>query len=152
MNNIEDINVSDDYILLNKIIDKYDITVKKLVEMTGRATSTVYGYTEGKVNIPSIVWRAVYKLTHDVRIIELFIGDLPVMVVPLLDGQIKLDAEGFEILVKMRQTQIEFEQLAVTAVSTGEVNEEFKTKFMEMTTAQTQVLQSIEPLMDTNGH
>jgi len=147
--NIEDINVSDDHILLSDITVEHDITVKQLVELTGMAASTIYKYMSGACIIPSIIWRVVYKLTKDTRIPKLVTGDMPQIIVPLdATGSDKLEGETIDGLIEMRKKQIEFEELMLGLVSGDDAAKKKYAKeqdklFTEMTTIQTQVHQAV---------
>ena len=109
----KDIDVSDDFLLLEDIRDEYGITVKKLALETGRAGSTVHRYCNGGATIPSNIWRALYRLTGDGRIIKLFLGDIPHVVVPLPDEPLEINEATIKRLLEMRQRQIDCEGAAM---------------------------------------
>jgi len=160
---IEDIDVSDDHILLSDILQGNDITVKQLATATGLAGSTLYKYLAGGCTIPSVVWRVVYKISRDARICRLFIGDVGQVIVPLEAGvKTKLKGDKLAGLIAMRQEQIGFEKQMLEALGSDDEKtkqnaiENLKRRFPDMITIQTQMLQamtgSFEPLMDTNRH
>lgn len=86
--------MSDDHILLIKVLERHDITVKQLSTWTGYAGITIYKYRDGSKTIPSIIWRVLYKQTRDPRIIELLTGDLPIIVTPLPEPPAVLTGPG----------------------------------------------------------
>ena len=81
--NTENIEVSDDHLLLTDVLDDHGITVKRLAMDSGRGASTVYKYCSGEATIPSVIWRVLYRLTKDPRVIKLVTGDVGCMVVPV---------------------------------------------------------------------
>ncbi|MBW8017085.1 MAG: hypothetical protein FVQ82_12945 [Planctomycetes bacterium] len=148
---IEDINVSDDHILLSDIVLENDITPKQLAGATGLAVSTIYKYLAGGCTIPSIVWRVVYKMTADARIVQLVTGDVPQVIVPLTNGTgIKANGDKLAGLIAMRQEQIEFESELLKVIASDnskaeklQAIETLKQKFPKLVTSQTQLLQAI---------
>lgn len=150
MQDVRDIEVSDDNILLGTILDEHGITVKQLAMLTGRAASTVYRYCSGEATIPSIVWRVLFKKTQDTRIIALVTGDMPLIFVPLRTNGIKLDADALAKMLDVRQKQIKCEQYVLNILADGKVDksdramiERYKKEFPEMIGSQSAVFQAI---------
>lgn len=148
---IENINVSDDHILLADIVEKNDITVKQLATLTGLAASSIYKYLAGICVIPTVIWRAVYKMTWDIRINQLVTGDVPQVIVPLVNvSKIKIDSDKFDSLVEMRQELIAFES-EILIIITSDDNEgersraieKLKQQFPKVISSQVQLFQAI---------
>ena len=151
----ENIDVSDDHILLADVMDDHNITVKRLAMEAGRGVSTVYKYCSGEATIPSVIWRVLYRLTRDGRIIKLMTGDVACMVVPVPDGRIKLDTENLQKLLKTRQMQIDCESHVLNIMADGVVSradrktiEQYKKDFPELIGSLFQTFQSITGAYD----
>lgn len=146
----KDIQVSDDHLLLTEIMGEYDINVKQLAAITGRAASRLYKYCSGDATIPSVVWRSVYKLCGDSRIIKLMTGDVPHVVVPLVNLNTKVDITKIENLIAMRQAQIGFESHVLDILADGKIDskdrpaiEKLKRSFPEVIALQSDLYQAI---------
>lgn len=146
----EDIQLSDDHLLLTDIMDAHDINVKQLAAMTGRAASTLYKYCSGDATIPSVVWRSLYALCGDGRILKLVTGDVPHVVVPLVSLNTKVDAAKIGSLIAMRKSQIAFESRVLDILADGVVDdrdrvavENLKRDFPKLITLQSQIYQAI---------
>jgi hypothetical protein len=73
-----------EYLILQEIMTKHDITVSQLVLKASLADSTVYDYTGGrKKNIPISIWKALYEITEDSAILNLVIGEVETFVVSM---------------------------------------------------------------------
>ena len=153
-----DVEVSDDHILLSEILDEYEVTVKRLAMLTGRAASTIYKYASGDATIPSVIWRVLYKLTGDTRITELITGDVGVMVVKLLaDGEIEC-AATIKRLLATRCEQIKCEKIILDILADGKIDytdradiQRYKKAFPAMITAQSQIYEAITGKFDRKG-
>ncbi len=116
-----DRDMSDDHILLISLLERYDIPVKQLALWTGYAAITVYKYQDGTKTIPSIIWRVLYKHTHDHRIVELMTGDLPVIVTPLPDGN-GGTAATLSTLIEARGQQLDWERVILSILADGRID------------------------------
>ena len=66
--------------LLSQIIDdERAFTRKRLCELVDKDTSTISRYLCGEATIPLSVFRAVFELTGDLRILRLLTGTVPVV-------------------------------------------------------------------------
>jgi len=142
----EDVDMSDDYLVLQQVMDEYDITVKRLCQETGRAEPTVYRYRTGEATAPMFLWRVLYRLTGDQRILKLIMGEEPFQVVPLYDSDPAVDAATLEQLLKMRQEQINCERAALAILADGEVDhkdrpeiEKYRREFPKLIQTQCQI-------------
>jgi len=147
----KDIDLSGDNEILSAILDDHDITVKQLVMWSGRQQTIVYKYLSGQATIPSIIWRELYRHTGDDRIPEIFVGEMPYVLVPVVnsDGD-KLDADKLESLIAMRQSQIGFESQALDILTSDKDDREkrqaladLRRKFPDMIKHQSQLFQAI---------
>ena len=118
----DDINVSDDQILLTEIMEEHAIPVKRLAAESGRAASTVYKYCSGEKIIPSIIWRTLYRLTNDARIPRLLTGGVPTVVVPVLAGPLKINRPTIRLLLQQRQKALLVEQTVLNILDDGIVD------------------------------
>lgn len=144
-----DIEVSDDHILLQNILHEHEVTVKQVAMLTGRAMSTIYKYCSGESTTPSVVWRALYKLTRDERIAGLITGDVPLMMVALAETG-KGTAADLGRLIEARQGEIDFEKRVLKILADGEINEKdradiakLETEFPKMITSLSRIFQAI---------
>jgi len=152
----KDREVSDDNILLQRVIEDHGIPAKQLAMLTGRAASTVYKYLAGGLAIPSIVWRQLYQKTQDPRIVQLITGDVMVAIVPLSPGVMKIDAATLGKLIEARKKQLECEGYVLRILEDGKVDEsdrqvvrKYKKGFMEMVVSQSQIFQAITGQYDS---
>ncbi|MFA5187019.1 MAG: hypothetical protein WC551_11105 [Patescibacteria group bacterium] len=122
---IEDIEVSDDHIILSDICEEHAISPKWLASATGRSLSQVYRYLSGESTIPSIAWRVLYGRTRDLRIVQLVTGDVPVTVVDLLGDEPtvfeRLDAPSLKQIVHHRRQQIACEEALLDILADGTI-------------------------------
>ena len=156
-NDKEITDMSDDFLLLDTILDENQaITVKRLALETGLAASTLYRYRIGGATIPSIVWRALWRLTGDHRITGLITGATKTMVVKLLDGDVTLDRATVGHLLETRQRQINCERSVLEIIADGkidkndrEVIERYKKDFPAMIES---LYQTFLAITDKGGH
>lgn len=113
-----DIEVSDDYILLQSLLEHYGITVKQLAHTIGKSASTVYKYCAGELTIPSVVWRTLFRQTKDVRILDLFVEN-SVMIIPMPKCKRSADIKQ---LIAARQSQIDCEKYVLQIFADGKVD------------------------------
>jgi len=147
----ETIDMSDDYLLLDAVLeDNPAITVKRLAVETGLGTSTLYRYRIGGATIPSIVWRALWRLTGDERILGLITGGTPTIVVRLTGGDCGPDEATIKRLLEMRQRQIACEQAIIEIIKDEKIDSDdrkmidvYKQDFPEMIESQYQIYQAI---------
>ena len=147
----EIVDMSDDYMLLDAILDANpSVTVKQLAMETGLGTSTLYRYRIGGATIPSIVWRALWRITGDQRILALITGGAPTVVVRLQNGEVKLDRATIEHMLEVRQRQINCERCVLEIIRDGkidsndrEVIERYKREFPAMIESLYQTYQAI---------
>jgi hypothetical protein len=146
----KDIDVSDDYLVLQQVMDEYEITVKRLCNETGRAEPTVYRYRTGEATVPMFVWRTLWRLTGDQRVIKLIMGDEPFQVVPLPSHEMAVDITTIEELLKCRAEQINCERAVLAILADGEIDandrpeiEKYQLDFAKMLQTQCQIHWSI---------
>ena len=144
-----DRDMSDDHILLISLLERYDIPVKQLAQWTGYAAISVYKYQDGSKTIPSIIWRVLYKHTHDHRIVELMTGDLPIIVTPLPEGNGDT-AATLETLLEARVHEIEWERTILRILADGRIDAldrrqiaQIKDRFPRMLSTLVQLQQTI---------
>lgn len=149
MDDYGDRDMSDDHILMIKLLERHDITVKQLAMWTGYAAPTVYKYRDGHKTIPSIIWRVLYKRTRDPRIVELITGDVPVAVVPLDVGDDDVPS-AIAHLLDVREKQIDWEKALHKILADGRIDaldarriREMKAQFPLMIRTQAQLQQAI---------
>lgn len=148
---IEDINVSDDHLLLQEILEGHGLTAKWLIGKTGRSSSQVYRYLGGEATIPSVVWRVLYERTRDERIGRLFTGDVPVVTVGLKIEHSGADAAtSIKQLCAARKQQLTFEETLLDILADGVINErdrkyiaKLKAEFPKMISLQTQIYSAV---------
>lgn len=151
MDAARDIDVSDDCVLLSRILDEHELTVRWLATRIGRSPSQVYKYLAGEATIPSVAWRAVYERTRDQRIVGLFVGEAPVVVAPLPDGDgIDLPA-SLRSLVQVRQSQLRAEESVLKILADDVVDakdrqeiERYRRHYDEMMATQVAIKSRIE--------
>ena len=123
VNDRETIDMSDDYMLMRDILDhSQTVNVKRLALETGLGESTLYRYGSGGATIPSIVWRVLWRLTGDERILALITGGTPTMVVRLLASDITLDKATVGHLLETRQRQIDCERSVLEIIADGKID------------------------------
>ena len=144
-----DRDMSDDHILLIKLLERHDITVKQLSTWTGYAAVTIYKYRDGTKTIPSIIWRVLYKHTGDHRIVELMIGDVPVIVTPLPAGNGDT-AATLSTLIESRSQQLDWERVILDILRDGRIDAldcrqivQIKDRFPRMLSTLVQLQQTI---------
>lgn len=144
------IELSDDYVLMQNVMDDHGITPKQLVLLCGRGLSTIYKYHVGEATIPSVIWRQLYRLTKDCRICTLFVGDVPHVIVPLLAGHLRLNKATIRHQLKTRQEQIDCERSVLEIIDDGEIDhrdrkavDEYNNQFPRMITSLYQTHQAI---------
>ena len=63
--------MEDEHLLVQDLLKRHNLSVSALAQAADMADSTLYEYTGGRrKNIPLRVWRALFELTEDVRILE----------------------------------------------------------------------------------
>ncbi len=67
-----------DAILLAKVLEERGVTVQALAARCGYDDKSIYRYLSGGRTLPSIVLRAAFELTLDIRIIALIAGTVPI--------------------------------------------------------------------------
>ena len=144
------IELSDDHLLMQGVMDDHGITIERLILLCGRAKSTLYKYHVGEATIPSIVWRQLYRLTEDPRICTLFVGEVPHVVVPLLNEPLRLDSATIKQQLKIRQEQIDCERSVLEIIEDGKIDhrdreavEKFTKEFPRMISSQYQTYYAI---------
>lgn len=144
---IKDIDVSDDHDLLTTIMDDHDVTAKQLRIHTGRGLSTVHRYCSGGATIPSVIWRTLFKLTKDARIEELYIGDVPVMHIPIPESTGPVSHRS---LIIARRAQLEVESIILKMLEDGKIDaadndaiEQYKKNFPDALAKQMAIHQAI---------
>jgi hypothetical protein len=125
----EEIEVSDDNIMLSSAMERNQVTVKSLALWTGRSQSTIYKYLSGEITIPSVVWRSLYEHTLDAGLITLLTGTLKVLVIPLTSKPAQgHDTALMNKLIKSRKITLQVESLVLDILDDGAVTETDKKK------------------------
>lgn len=119
-NRKEDYDVSDDHILMSDVMGDHDITAKQLSMLTGRGLSTVHRYCAGGATIPTVIWRTLFKLTKDARIIDLYVGDVPVMHVPVPEST---GPVSYKSLIEVRRAHLQVESTILDILEDGKIDE-----------------------------
>jgi len=149
----ETIDMSDDYMLLRELLDDVNhplVTIGRLALETGLGTSTLYRYAAGGATIPSIVWRALWRLTGDHRITELITAGSEAMVVKLPSVDFVADEAGVRQMLEVRETQIACERAILEIIKDGKIDSDdrnmiavYKKDFPAMIEAQWQIYKAI---------
>ena len=154
----EAIEVSDDHLLLTDILEERSITVKQLSLATGRGAATAYKYCAGEATIPSVIWRVLFSLTEDQRILRLITGERPCVAVALNAGPIRLDKPTIENLLTVRQHQLDSERCILEIIADGRVDEQdrkvierYRRIFHETIGSAYQVYEAINRQFQENG-
>jgi hypothetical protein len=66
--------------LLKTVIEDHGVAVIRLAERAGYDDKTVYRYLLGERTLPSNVIRAAFELTHDIRLLGLVAGVVPIAI------------------------------------------------------------------------
>ena len=149
--NSEDINVSDDHLLMQEVMERHGIEAKEMAIWTGIARSTIYKYMIGAATIPSVIWRVLFERTLDPAVAKLITGGLPFILVPLFKKpQPACDAATLCSIVKVRKTQLACESLVLDIIGDGKIDdadarliEEYKKIFPESVMQQAAVFQAV---------
>lgn len=126
---MRDIDVSDDNVLLDQVMSSHGVTVTQLALESGRSASTIYKYLSGDMTTPTIIWRSIYRLTGDHRIVELLLGSTDFVFVPIEPEVNKLDPHD---LLMMRKEQLNFEQAVVEILLDGDPGKREMAKLEEI--------------------
>jgi len=158
MIDVGDTDMSDDNILLIKLLERHEITVKQLAMYTGYAEATIYKYRDGSKTIPSIVWRVLYKHTGDHRIVELTTGDVPVVVTALPEDESDTVAT-LSTLIESRGQQLDWERDILDILADGKIDSldrrqvsQIKERFPRMLSTLVQLQQTITHQYDLSVH
>ncbi len=116
--------MTDEYLLVQDLLKKYNISISQVAARCGMADSTLYEYTGGRRKyIPLCVWRALFELTEDIRILELVTGIVETFVVPVpkkCDSQ--FDGETLKNLIEKRKKDIECETAILDILADGKID------------------------------
>lgn len=121
----EELQLSDDHIILKKVLDKHQIAVDWVALTIGRSSSQVYRYLAGEATIPSIIWRRLYERTRDEQIMRLFAGDVPVVVVDIEikeDIYDQIDGPTLKQNIRLRREQLAVEENILEILADGKIN------------------------------
>lgn len=142
--------MSDDHLLLQDICEEQSITAKQLASRCGRAICSVYRYLSGEATIPTLIWRTVYGISRDVRIVKLMTGEVPVMVAQVAEEMARIDKPAVRHLLAMRKKQIAFEAEAINITADGIIDKKdrhavarYRKVFPEMMELQFQIYKGI---------
>ena len=114
----------DEHLFVQEILRKHDVSVSQLAERAGLADSTVYEYTGGrKKTIPIDLWRALFELTQDVRILQLVTGSVETFVAPIPHiSATDATSDALRQLIDKRRKDIECEMAILTILSDGKID------------------------------
>jgi len=120
----KDKHVKEEFLLVQDLLKQYNLSVSQLAAKAGLADSTVYEYTGGrKKHIPIAVWRALFTLTEDLRILDLIVADVDCVLVPLPKTALGAGPETLKQLIEKRKKDIECETAILDILSDGTVDE-----------------------------
>ena len=117
--------ITEEHLFVQELLKKHDVTISQLAFQAGMADSTVYEYTGGrKKNFPISIWRALFELTEDVRIVELVTGSVETFVVPIPKCYSDGDAQDtIKQLIEKRKKDIECEIAILDILSDGVIDQ-----------------------------
>ncbi len=144
--------MDDEHIFVQDMLKKHNISVSQLARVVGMADSTLYEYTGGrKKTIPISIWRALFELTQDVRILELVIGSVETFVVPMPkpDSQ-DYAGDTLKKLLEKRKKDIECEIAILDILADGKIDqadhiqiEQYRDAHPEAVTLDAQIFSTI---------
>ena len=116
--------MEDEHLLVQDLLKRHNLSVSALAQAADMADSTLYEYTGGRrKNIPLRVWRALFELTEDVRILELLTGRVEVFVVPMpKPAPENVTADTLKRLIEKRKMDIECERAILDILSDGRID------------------------------
>lgn len=82
--------------LLQQLIDERALTVEALAQRSGYDDKTIYRYLAGERTCPSMVLRAAFELTRDLRVLALVTGGVPLVKLGRADGRVPPLAEAMD--------------------------------------------------------
>lgn len=120
--------MTDEYIFIQDMLKQHNISVSQLAEAADMADSTVYEYTGGRrKNAPLGIYRALYALTEDPRVLDLLIGDVESFVVPMPKRGVDDTGEAtMKKLIEKRKKDIECEMAILEILSDGKIDRDDK--------------------------
>lgn len=118
-----ELDVKDDFILLQQLLDEHGLSAKWLAGECGRSLPHIYRYLAGEATIPVFVWGKLFARTLDLRIIELIRGGAPLVFTPLPAGAFQLDPPTLQTLRANRQREIELEGYLLKILEDGQVTD-----------------------------
>lgn len=120
--------MTDEHIFIQDLLKEYNISISQLAEAAGMADSTAYEYTGGrKKYAPLDIYRALYELTEDPRILNLVIGKVESLVIPLPKKGVDDSSEAtMKRLIEKRKKDIECEIAILNILADGKIDEEDK--------------------------
>lgn len=146
----DNIDVSDDYLELQRLLDEHKITPKTLATWAGRSLVTIYKYLSGECTIPMIIWRSIFAHTFDIKVFNLVRGDIPIIVVSPTDEDLSFGTDSLRELLSMRQKQLKLEEYILQILEDGQIDSSdrtavanFRLAFPDMINAQARMHQAI---------
>jgi len=117
--------MEDEHLFVQELLRRHNLSISAVAQAAGMADSTLYEYTGGRrKNIPMRVWRALFELTQDVRIVELLTGHVEVFVVPVPKPEPEdVTAETLKRLIQKRRMDIECEQAILDILADGRIDQ-----------------------------
>ena len=121
--------MTDEYIFIQDMLKRHNISVSQLAEAASMADSTMYEYTGGRrKNPPLCIYRALYALTEDPCVLDLVIGDVESFVIPMPKKGVDDTGEAtMKKLIEKRKKDIECEMAILEILSDGKIDAEDKT-------------------------
>lgn len=114
----------DEYIFIQDMLKKHNISVSRLADKAEMADSTVYEYTGGRrKNAPLAIYRALYALTEDPLVLDLVIGDVESFIIPMpKKGTEETSEATMKKLIEKRKKDIECEMAILEILSDGRID------------------------------
>lgn len=116
--------MTDEYIFIQDMLKQHNLSVSQLAEAAAMADSTVYEYTGGRrKNVPLSIYRALYALSEDPRVLDLVIGDVESFVIPMPKRDVDDTGEAtMKKLIEKRKKDIECEMAILEILSDGKID------------------------------
>ncbi|MCK5000770.1 MAG: hypothetical protein KAS23_14605 [Anaerohalosphaera sp.] len=125
--------MTDEHIFIQDLLKQHNVSVSQLAQSADMADSTVYEYTGGrKKYVPLAIYRALYALTEDPRVLDLVIGDVESFVIPMPKKGADNSSEAtMKRLIEKRKKDIECEIAILNILADGRIDEEDKDAIAE---------------------
>ncbi|AQT69260.1 hypothetical protein STSP2_02449 [Anaerohalosphaera lusitana] len=117
--------MTSEHIFIQEVLATHNISIQQLANAADLAAPTVYEYTGGRrKHIPLCIWRALYALTEDIRILDLIIGEVDRFVCPLPKTPDETHNDTLARLIEKRRKDIECEMAILEILADGQIDAE----------------------------